>query len=91
MIARISAEGQYRLDSDLLDQINALDNRLVEVVAADDESAFCDIFEKMLALVRQGQPLPPDELHPSDVILPPSDLSLEEAREIFTGHGVIPG
>ena len=32
-----------------------------------------------------------DELAESDVILPPPDISLEEAAGEFTGEGLIPG
>jgi len=32
-----------------------------------------------------------DELHGSDIILPPPDLSVEEARKAFQGEGLIPG
>ena len=38
----------------------------------------------------RGTPLDPADLHASDVIVPPDDLSLEEARELFSGDGLIP-
>jgi len=31
-----------------------------------------------------------DELEGSDIMLPPPDISLEEARAEFTGEGLIP-
>ncbi len=31
-----------------------------------------------------------DELEPSDLILPPADLTFAEAKEEFTGEGLIP-
>ena len=37
-----------------------------------------------------GERLAGDDLHPSDVILPPADLSFDEAGEDFTGEGLIP-
>jgi hypothetical protein len=38
-----------------------------------------------------GEPLPIDELWPaSDAIVPPADLTLDEARELLTGEGLIP-
>jgi hypothetical protein len=37
-----------------------------------------------------SEPLADDELHPSDLVVPPADLSLEEARELFTDEGLIP-
>ena len=53
-------------------------------------SAGCS--SEMLELVRgEGAELGDDELEESDVILPPPDLSLEEAGAEFTGEGLIPG
>jgi hypothetical protein len=45
----------------------------------------------MLELVASdGRALPEDELVESDVILPPRDVTFEEARREFTGEGLIP-
>ena len=45
----------------------------------------------MWALVRdRGEQLPDEELAASDLIIPPSDLTLEETRELFTDEGLIP-
>jgi hypothetical protein len=37
-----------------------------------------------------GEKLADDDLTPSDAIIPPEDLSLEEAKELLTGEGLIP-
>jgi len=37
-----------------------------------------------------GERLRDDELAGSDLIVPPVDLSLDEARELFSGEGLIP-
>ena len=50
------------------------------------------MFSELLEFVRNnGQLVPEDQLGPSDVILPPPDTSLEEAKAEFTGEGLIPG
>ena len=91
MIVRIATEGQYRLAEDVVERVNELDNEAVAAVEADDEARFTDLFGQILALIRaQGTPLPEDELHGSDVIVPPPDTSFEEARHEFTGDGLIP-
>jgi hypothetical protein len=91
VIVRISNEGQYRVDDALHGRLNELDDAAVAAVAADDEDAFHAAFEELLALVRdEGRELGDDELDPSDVILPPPDLSFVEAGEEFTGDGLIP-
>ena len=42
-----------------IDDLNAIDNDLVEVVAAEDEEAFARVLKQMLDLVReQGTPGP---------------------------------
>lgn len=92
MIVRIATEGQYRLESAYLDQLNSADNALVEAIAGGDEERFRILLQKMLDLVRQhGQPVPADEFVESDIILPPPDTTFEEARELFAGEGLIPG
>jgi hypothetical protein len=37
-----------------------------------------------------GQPLDPKEIIQSDIILPSTDLSIDEAKRLFKGEGVIP-
>ncbi len=39
---------------------------------------------------RHGHKLESDDLEGSDVIIPPPDLSFDEARHEFTGDGLIP-
>ncbi len=38
----------------------------------------------------EGTPLPDDELSPSEAIVPPLDLSLEEAGRLLGDEGFIP-
>jgi hypothetical protein len=91
VIVRIATESQYRLPEDEAERLNELDNEAVAAVEAGDEDRFHAVFEQMLELVRsEGDPLPEDELHESDVILPPPDLTFVEAGENFTGEGLIP-
>ncbi len=91
MIVRIATEGQYRLQDEQAAKLNELDNEIVAVVQAGDEEGFRRLFDEMLALARSGAELGDDELEESDVILPPPDISREEASEEFTGEGLIPG
>jgi hypothetical protein len=91
MIVRIATEGQYRLAADALERLNALDNEAVAAVEAGDPARFTELFGQMIALIRaEGSPLPEDELHGSDVIVPPPDTSFEEAQHDFSGDGLIP-
>jgi hypothetical protein len=91
MIVRIMAEGQYRLDEEAAERVNALDNEAVAAVEGDDEDAFHTAFEQMLELIRtEGEHLRDDDLEPSDVIVPPADITFVEAASDFTGDGLIP-
>lgn len=91
MIVRISNEGQYRLPDDALARVNELDNAVVAAAESGDEAAFGSTFAELLELVRsQGEELAGDDLHSSDVILPPADITLDEAAHEFTGEGLIP-
>ncbi len=91
MIVRIMTEGQYKLDDEVLAKVNELDNACVAAVEAGDEDGFHEHFEELLQLIRtQGQELADDDLHGSDVLIPPSDTSFAEAAADFTGEGLIP-
>jgi hypothetical protein len=91
VIVRISTEGQYEVDEDSVSKLNELDNKCVEAVESGDEAAFHATYDEMIALVRShGTPLDDDDLHESALILPPPDLTFEEAGEQFTGEGLIP-
>ena len=92
MIVRISTEGQYDVAGADTEQLNELDNRAVDACEASDEASFREVFGRLLEFVRDhGTPVPDDELVGSDIILPPPDVSLEEARTEFQGDGLIPG
>jgi hypothetical protein len=91
VIVRIAGEGQYRLPDEDEGRLNELDNRAVAAVEQGDETGFRELFSQMLELVSgDGNELEPDELVESDVILPPRDISFEEAKGEFTGEGLIP-
>jgi hypothetical protein len=91
VIVRLMGEGQYRVGDDLLAKLDELDNRAVAALERGDEAELDAALDAMADLVRaEGQRLPDDEIAPSDAIIPPSDLSLEETRELFAGHGLVP-
>lgn len=90
MIVRISGEDQYRLAAQD-GQLNKLDNAVVAAVESHDEQAFQESYASLLEYVRShGERLSDEDLEGSDLILPPSDLTLAEASSDFTGEGLIP-
>lgn len=91
MIARLMGEGQYRIDEALRAQLNELDDRAAAAVDAEDEGALDDVLDEMWQLVQErGERLPDENLSTSDLIIPPSDLTLEETRQLFTEEGLVP-
>ena len=91
MIVRIAGEGQFRIPDEDGDRLNELDNRAVSAVEQGDETGFHELFAQMLELISaDGNALPDEELVTSDVIVPPRDISFEEAKGEFTGEGLIP-
>lgn len=92
MIVRIATEGQYELDDGDVPKFNELDEQAVSACGVDDEASFHEAFGALLEFVRtNGQLVAEDHLGGSDMILPPPDVSLEEAKAEFQGEGLIPG
>ena len=92
MIVRIATEGQYELTETDAEVLGELDNQAVAACEAGDAEQFSQTFKELIAFVRQhGKAVSEDTLEPSDVIIPPPDVSFEEARAEFTGEGLIPG
>ena len=91
MIVRILSEGQFKLADDVQTKLNEIDNEAVAAVESGDEARFHELFDQMLAIVSDGgAEVSDDELVVSQVIIPPRDLSFEEAKAEFTGDGLIP-
>lgn len=91
MIVRIFSDGQYRVPADTQERLHALDNQTVAAVDANDEAAFKASYSALVELIHaNGERLADDALEPSDLMLPPADITLEEARTEFTGEGLLP-
>jgi hypothetical protein len=91
MIVRISGEDQYELDDAEAARLSELQNDAAAIVEGGRADEFPAAYAALLDFVRSnGTPLGEDDLRPSEVILPPSDLSFAEAGREFTGEGLIP-
>ncbi|MGH3413367.1 MAG: PspA-associated protein PspAA [Marmoricola sp.] len=92
MIVRILGEGQWEVDQSSLHRLNELDAAVEQAVSQGDETGFPRALSALLDGVRSGgRQVPDDELHDSDFILPPSDSTLDEVRELLSGDGLVPG
>jgi hypothetical protein len=92
-IVRIMGEGQFVVDDNTLNKLNKIDNSLVQLVSNDilDNTEFKKRLVELVDIVEQsGKRLDPKRIIPSDIILPSVDLSIDEAKKLFKGDGVIP-
>ncbi|MFN2470756.1 MAG: hypothetical protein ABR583_07155 [Gaiellaceae bacterium] len=92
MIVRLmGGDGQYRVDESVVAQLNELDERATVAIEASDEATLDTTLDEMFELVRStGERLPDEDLSASDIVVPPSDLTLEETRKLLTVEGFIP-
>ena len=92
MIIRILGEGQYVVTDDQVDELNALDTRLLAAVESDDDTAFALTLRELLAGVRRlGSPLAEATLVASELVLPAADADVAEVRALLGDDGLIPG
>jgi chromosome condensin MukBEF complex kleisin-like MukF subunit len=91
VIVRVMGEGQYEVDDEVAKGLNELDEQAAEALEAGDEERLAELLRRMADAVRHnGARLADDDMSPSEAIVPPEDLSLAEARELFEGEGLIP-
>jgi hypothetical protein len=91
LIVRLMGEGQWRVDDSVSARLNELDEEVAKAVEAGDEAALWHGLQTLAEAVRSsGEKLDDADLTPSDAIIPPEDLSLDEARELLEGEGLIP-
>jgi len=91
VIVRLLGEGQFDVDDALLARLNELDDVVSRAVSDGDERALWQGLQALADAVREGgERLADEDLRPSDAIIPPEDLSLEEARDLLADEGFIP-
>jgi hypothetical protein len=91
VIVRVMGEGQFDVDDEVAKGLNDLDEQAERALEAGDQQRLGDLLHRMAEAVRtNGARLADSDLSPSDAIIPPEDLSLDEARQLFEGEGLIP-
>jgi len=92
MIVRIQTEGQWELSAAQVKELDRIDDELVGVVATQDIGKFQQLMSQLHDYVRRtGRALKPDEIMESDLILPASDATMDEVKQLFAGEGIITG
>ena len=91
MIVRLMGEGQFEVDEEVAKGLNDLDEQAEKALEAGDQERLSELLGRMTEAVKtNGARLADDDLSPSEGIIPPEDLTLEEARKLFEGEGLIP-
>jgi len=93
IIVRIMGQGQFTVDNKTLRELSSVDSSIVQLVSSDrpDDTEFKKRLSQLTKIVEMtGKPLSPKEIIQSDIILPSVDLSIEEAKKLFKGEGVVP-
>ncbi len=91
MIVRVMGDGQFAVDDEVAKGLNDLDQQAADALEAGDAARLAELLGRMAEAVRtNGSRLADDDLSASEGIIPPEDLTLDEARELFEGDGLIP-
>lgn len=91
MIVRLMGEGQWRVDDSLKARLDELDADTERAVERGDEPALHAALHALHDEVRNaGEKLDHDHLGASDHVIPPADLSLDDARKLLAGEDVFP-
>jgi hypothetical protein len=93
-IVRIMGQGQFKINEDIVKRINEMDDTIVQILQneskSDDQKYRAKITEIVETITSEGQKLEDKELVESDIIVPDTDISIDEAKKVFQGQGVIP-
>jgi hypothetical protein len=91
MIVRLMGEGQWRVDDSLKARLDELDAETERAVEAEDKQALHAALRALHDAVRgAGKKLDHDHLGASDLVIPPDDFGLDEARALLAGEDVFP-
>jgi hypothetical protein len=89
MIIRIIGQGQYQVKSSLFDDLNKIDNKIVEYVQKGNEKGYKNSLAELIGrIVSEGETVDHKQIIESDIIVPPADMTFEEAQQVFTGTGI---
>lgn len=92
MVVRVQGGGQYRLDQPAVDDLQSLDHQLTDAVQAHDSGKVHALLSQMIVLVQtRGQSVGTDQVVPSEAILPPDTVTVEEVQAMLHQGGLVEG
>ncbi|MGH9069170.1 MAG: PspA-associated protein PspAA [Acidimicrobiales bacterium] len=84
IVVRVAEDEQYQLPVSFRPALDGLDNALVRAIDANDAEGFTLTTKELIKLIHNsGEKLPPDSLRSSDLIVPGSEMTLEEAKRLM--------
>jgi hypothetical protein len=101
IIVRVSGQGQFKVNRETLDRINHIDNSIVSLFEnidtdVDDNSIKSnqkELKEKIIEIINliktNGMSLDDKEIIQSQIMIPNPDISIDKAKMIFRGEGII--
>jgi hypothetical protein len=91
-IVRLMGHGQFRVNNRTAKMINKKDHELVKIIQTheQDEKDYARRVAEVVGLVKKaGIPLDHKEIVQSDIIVPGTDISIDDAKNLFRGQGFI--
>jgi hypothetical protein len=91
-IVRVMGHGQFRVGNRTAKKISRIDNELIKIIELrrEGEKKYSRRVLDALGLVKKdGVPLEHNEIIQSDIILPGADISIEEAKNLFTDQHLL--
>lgn len=90
MIVRISGTGQFELDDSGVRELDRLDTDLTTALHDNRPDTFRLLLAQTIAFVKEhGKSVADERVIGSEVIIPPEDVTLEEAQQFFTDEGLM--
>jgi hypothetical protein len=101
IIVRVSGQGQFKVNREILNRINGIDNSIVNLLENTDtdvdvnsikvkQKELNEKVNEIINLIRtNGMPLDDKEIIQSQIMIPNPDISVDEAKKIFRGEGIV--
>lgn len=105
IVVRILNQGQYKINEETHNKIDEIDNSIVDIIEKinlndkresvslnqDQEELRKRLAQIIYIVSSEGTQLDEKEIIESDIIIPNEDISVDEAKEMFRGEGIIKG
>ena len=92
VIVRLMGHGQFRVNNRTANMIYKKDHELVKIIQTHErgEKDYARRVAEVVGLVKKaGIPLDHKEIVQSDIIVPGTDISIDDAKNLFRGQGFI--